>query len=94
MIHQLQKQIEISWSNLPSNWNLCLQLKIDLKDKSLKREIGNFLILNIQDYPPLKSIIDDHKEFISLNEVDSIINNLDVKKALCIDRIMIASTIN
>ena len=71
-----------------------MQLKIDLKDKNLEREIGNFLILNIQDYPPLKFIIDDHKEFISRNEVDSIINNLDVKKALGIDRIMIASTIN
>ena len=27
-------------------------MKIDLKDKKLEREIGNFLILNIQDYTP------------------------------------------
>ena len=40
--------------------------KIDLKDKNLEREIGKFLILNIQDYSPLKST-DDHEEFISIN---------------------------
>ena len=40
-------------------------MKIDLKDKKLEREIGNF-ILNIQDYTPLKTI-DDHEEFISIN---------------------------
>ena len=40
-------------------------MKIDLKDKILEREIGNF-ILNIQDYTPLKTI-DDHEEFISIN---------------------------
>ena len=32
--------------------------KIELKDKGLEREIGNFLILNIQDYSPMK-IVDD-----------------------------------
>ena len=60
--------------------------KIDLKDKNLEREIGNFLILNIQDYTPLKST-DDHEEFISINEIDRIINNLDIKKAPGIGRI-------
>ena len=52
--------------------------KIELKDKNLEREIRNFLVLNIQDYSPLKSV-DDHEEFISINEIDKIINNLDVK---------------
>ena len=61
-------------------------MKIDLKDKKLEREIGNFLILNIQDYTPLKTT-DDHEEFISINELDRIINNLDIKKAPGIDRI-------
>ena len=60
--------------------------KIELKDKNLERGIENFLILNIQDYFPLNSI-DDHKEFISINEIDRIINNLDIKKAPRIDRI-------
>ena len=60
--------------------------KIELKDKNLERGIENFLILNIQDYFPLKSI-DDHKEFISINEIDRIINNLDIKKAPRVDRI-------
>ena len=55
--------------------------KIELKDKNLEREIGNFLILNIQDYSPLKSV-DDHEDFISINELDRIIKNLDIKKAL------------
>ena len=54
--------------------------KIDLKDKNLEREIRNFLILNVQDYSPLKSV-DDHEEFISINELDRIIKNLDIKKA-------------
>ena len=58
--------------------------KIDLNDKNLEREIGNFLILNIQDYSPLKSI-DDHEEFISINELDRIINSLDIKKAPGLD---------
>ena len=53
--------------------------KIELKDKNLEREISNFLILNIQDYSPLKSV-DDHEEFISINELDRIIKNLDIKK--------------
>ena len=60
--------------------------KIDLKDKNLEREIGNFLIFNIQDYSPLKSI-DDLEEFISIHDLDRIINNLDIKKAPGIDRI-------
>ena len=54
--------------------------RIDLKDKDLEREIGNFLILNIPDYSPLKSV-DDHKEFITINELYRIIKNLDIKKA-------------
>ena len=58
--------------------------KIDLKDKNLDREIGNFLILNIQDYFPLKSI-DDHEEFVSINKLDGIINNLDIKKGPGLD---------
>ena len=61
-------------------------MKIDLKDNKLEREIGNFLILNIQDYTPLKTI-DDHEEFISINELDKIINSLDIKKAPGLDRI-------
>ena len=48
--------------------------KIELKDKNLEKEIGNFLILNIQDYSPLKSA-DDHEEFISINELDRTIKN-------------------
>ena len=43
--------------------------KIELKDKILEREIGNFLILNIQDYSPLK-IIDDQEELISINDTN------------------------
>ena len=60
--------------------------KINLKDKNLEREIGNFLILNIQDYSPLKSV-DDHEEFISINELDRIIKNLDIKKVPRLDSI-------
>ena len=60
--------------------------KIDLKDKNLEREIRNFLILNVQDYSPLKSV-DDHEEFISINELDRIIKNLDIKKAPGLDSI-------
>ena len=60
--------------------------KIELKDKNLEREIANFLLLNIQDYSPLKSI-DDYQEFISINEIERIINNLDIKKTPSIDRI-------
>ena len=58
--------------------------KIELKDKNIEREIRNFLILNIQDYSSLK-IIDDQEELISSNDIDKIINNLDIKKALGID---------
>ena len=54
--------------------------KIDLKDKNLEKQIWNFLILNIQDYSPLQSI-HGHEEFISTNERDRIIKNLDIKKA-------------
>ena len=61
-------------------------MKIDPEDKKLEREIGNFLILNIQDYTQLKTI-DDQKKFIGINELDRIINNLDIKKAPGIDRI-------
>ena len=60
--------------------------KIELKDKNLEREIGNFLILNIQDYSPLKTI-NDHEEFISINEINKIINSLDIRKPPVIDRI-------
>ena len=52
--------------------------KTELKDKDLERVIGNFVILNIEDYSILKEI-DDHEEFISINEIDKIINNLGVK---------------
>ena len=86
MIHQLQKQIEISWSNFAEQLKSVFATKIDLKDKNLEREIGNFLIFNIQDYSPLKSI-DDLEEFISIHDLDRIINNLDIKKAPGIDRI-------
>ena len=58
--------------------------KIDLKDKNLEREIRSFLILNIHDYSPLKSI-DDHEEFISINELDRIIKSLDIKKGPALD---------
>ena len=54
--------------------------KIDLKDQNLEGEIGNFLILNIQDYSPLKPT-DDHEEFINIIKLDRIINNLDIKKS-------------
>ena len=53
--------------------------KIELKDKDLEREIRNFVILNVEDYSLLKEV-DDHEEFISVNEIDKIINNQDVKK--------------
>ena len=59
--------------------------KIELKDKNLEREIRNFLILNAQDYSPLKSA-DDHEEFNNINELDRIIKNLD-KKAPGLDSI-------
>ena len=52
--------------------------KTELKDKDLERVIGNFVILNIEDYSILKEV-DDQEEFISINEIDKIINNLDVK---------------
>ena len=40
----------------------------------------------MQRTQPLKSI-DDPEEFISINEIDRIINNLDIKKVPGIDRI-------
>ena len=58
--------------------------KIELKDKNPEREIGNFLILNIQDYSPLKIIV-DQEELININNSDKIINNLDIRKASGID---------
>ena len=64
--------------------NSVFATKTDHKDKNLERKVGNFLILNIQDYSPLKSI-DDHEEFVSINELDRIINNLDIKKAPGLD---------
>ena len=53
--------------------------KTELKDKDLEREIRNVVKLNVEDYSILKEV-DDHEEFISINEIDKIINNLDVKK--------------
>ena len=60
--------------------------KIELKDNNLEREIGNFLMLNMQDYSLLQ-IIDDHEELIGINEIDKIITNLNIKKVPGIDRI-------
>ena len=60
--------------------------KIELKDNNLEREIGNFLMLNMQDYSLLQ-IIDDHEELIGINEIDKIITNLNIQKFPGIDRI-------
>ena len=60
--------------------------KIELKDNNLEREIGNFLMLNIQDYFLLQ-ITDDLEELIGINEIDKIITNLNIKKVPGIDRI-------
>ena len=61
---------------------LLLQIiKISFQRHFLEREIENFFILNIQDYSPLKSI-DDHEEFISINELDRIIKSLDINNNL------------
>ena len=38
--------------------------KIELKNKNLERKIGNFLILNIQDYSPLKYSDDTRSSLI------------------------------
>ena len=43
-------------------------MKIELKDKDLKREVGHFLILNIGDYSP-PNIVRNQEEFISLNGI-------------------------
>ena len=45
----------------------------------MEREIRNFVVLNIEGFSPLKEV-DDHEEFISVNEIDKIINHLGVKK--------------
>ena len=63
-----------------------MQLKLNFKDNNLGREIGNFLMLNMQDYSLLQ-IIDDHEELIGINEIDKIITNLNIKKVPGIDRI-------
>ena len=60
--------------------------KIELTDKNLDGEIKTFIIFNIQDYSPLKSI-DNYEECISINETDKITNNLHIKKVPGIDRI-------
>ena len=60
--------------------NSQISISVPFKDKDLARETGNFLILNIQTYSPLK-IVDDHEEVVSLNKFDKIINNLKIKKA-------------
>ena len=70
----------------PEQLKSLLETKIELKDKNLEKEIGNFLMLNSQDYSPLK-IVDDHEEFTSIIEIDKIINKPVIKKASCIDRI-------
>ena len=66
--------------------NSVFATEIELKDKNLERVIGHFLILNIQDYFPLKSV-DDHKEFISINKLHKIIKNLDIKISPGLDSI-------
>ena len=66
--------------------NSVFATKIELKALHLRGEIGNFLILNVQNYAPFK-IFDDHEEFMSLNESDKIVNNLYIKKASGIDQI-------
>ena len=60
--------------------------KIELKDKNLEREVSNFLIFNVQDYSPL-IYVNDHAEFISINELDRIIKNLGIKKSPGLDSI-------
>ena len=60
--------------------------KIELKDKDFEQEIDNFVILNIQIYP-LLNIVDGHEKLVSLNEIDKIINNLDIRKAPGINEI-------
>ena len=52
--------------------NSVFTTKIELNDKDLEWEIGNFLIFIIKNYTPLK-IVDNHDELISLNEIDKII---------------------
>ena len=67
--------------------------KIELKDNDFEREILNFLIHNIQDYSSLKTI-DKKEEFISINEIDKIINNLDIKKVEMIESTTLFEQLN
>ena len=67
--------------------------KIELKDNNFEREILNFLIHNIQDYSSLKTI-DKKEEFISINEIDKIINNLDIKKVEMIESTTLFEQLN
>ena len=73
-------------NQFPEQLKSVLETKIELKDKNLEKEIGNFLMLNIQDYSPLK-IVDDHEELISIIEIYKIINKSVIKKAPFYDRI-------
>ena len=70
----------------PEHLKSIFATKVDLKDKNVEGEIRNFLILNVQDYSLLKSVY-DHEDFISINELDRIIKNLDNKKAPGLDSI-------
>ena len=45
--------------------------KIDLKDKNLERELGYFLILNIQDYIPLKPLMITKSSLVLMNSIES-----------------------
>ena len=45
--------------------------KIDLKDKNLERELGDFLILNIQDYIPLKPLMITKSSLVLMNSIES-----------------------
>ena len=67
-------------------WKSVFATKIELKDNDFEQETGNFLILNIPNYSPLK-VVDDHEKLISLNETDKSINNLGIKEAPGIDQI-------
>ena len=58
---------------------LYLQLKLNLRIRTWKEKSEILLSLILKVFPPLKEV-DDHEEFISVNEIDKIINNLGVKK--------------
>lgn len=47
-------------------------------------DVTDFLILNIKNYTFLKTV-DDHEDYISINKIDKIINNLDIRKIPDID---------